>query len=223
MGVSKPEGQIAAFFDVDLTITNRDSFRYFLEVQYLHNFYNWHFAPLVFVYGIMKKMKFISLQSFKERALISFIGKTKSYIQEEGSYFTNRYLLLIIRSQALRKIRWHKKEGHLVYIATSSPDIYIKHLSEYLKCDGYECSRLAYRDNSFIGKFEGRDCLGHEKLDRLRIIAENLNIDIEASFGYADQESDIPLLEWVGFPTAVSPTSPLRKTAMHRGWKIEVW
>ncbi len=33
--------RIAAFFDLDLTITDRDSFRYFLEVYYLSKLTKW--------------------------------------------------------------------------------------------------------------------------------------------------------------------------------------
>ena len=113
--------------------------------------------------------------------------------------------------------------GHMVFIATSSPDIYVKPIAEYLKCDGYECSRLTFRNVIFIGKFQGRDCLGAEKSKRLRAIAEKKDLDIKSSYAYSDHESDLPLLEWIGNPTVVSPTMKLREIAMERGWKIEEW
>ena len=166
MVVNKPEKRIAAFFDLDLTITSLDSFRYFLKKQYIHDCRNWRFVPQVFLWGVLRKVRCISLQSFKEKALVCLTEKSETFVREVGKVFFERHLVNIIRIQAVKKIEWHKEMGHMVFIATSSPDIYVKPIAEYLKCDGYECSRLTFRNVIFIGKFQGRDCLGAEKSKR---------------------------------------------------------
>ena len=96
--------RIAAFFDLDLTITDRDSFRYFLEVYYLSKFTKWVYVPWILFFGIMRKLRFISLQTFKEKALISLIGKNETSIRQIGKPFLEKHLLNIIRKKALRKI-----------------------------------------------------------------------------------------------------------------------
>lgn len=223
MGVNDAKKRVAAFFDLDLTITRRDSFRYFLKKQYIPSRPNWRLAPQVLLWGIFRKLRIVSLKSFKEKALVSLVGKNETFIREIGESFLERHLLNIIRAKALERIGWHKEKGHFTFIISSCPDIYILPLAEYLKCDGYECSRLAFKNAIFIGKLEGRDCLGAEKTKRLRTIAENKNFDIESSYAYSDHESDLPLLEWIGNPTVVSPTMKLREVAVERGWKIEEW
>ena len=215
--------QVAAFFDLDLTITSRDSFRYFLKKQYINNYRNWSFASQVFLWGVLRKLRFISLKTFKEKAIVSLIGKNETFIREIGKVFFERHLINTIRIQAVKKVERHKDKGHMVFIATSSPDIYVKPVVEYLQCDAYECSRLAYRNSKFIGKIVGKDCLGAEKGERVRTIAENKGLDIENSYAYSDHESDLPLLEWIGNPTVVSPTIKLREIAVKRGWKVEEW
>ena len=118
---------------------------------------------------------------------------------------------------------WHKEKGHLTFIISSCPDIYISLLTEHLGCDGYECSRLFYENTKFIGRLEGKDCIGVEKVQRLKSVIKNKDLDLANSYAYSDHESDLPLLELVGIPIAVSPTKNLRRIATHRGWKIEEW
>ena len=223
MSLKRHHFRIAAFFDVDLTLCERDSFRYFLREEYICNPWNWRFAPCVFIFGLLRKMRLISLPNFKEKAIVSLAGKSKSFIQKKGKFFLKTHLLNTIRHKGMEKIIWHKKNGHLVFIATSSPDIYIKPLVEYLMCDGYVCSRLNYQDNVFTGRFEGKDCLGIEKVERLRKIRTDFSIDLGQSYAYSDHESDLPLLEWVGNPAAVNPTAVFHKIATEKGWAIEQW
>ncbi len=223
MGTNENQSRIAAFFDLDLTITNRDTFRYFLKEEYLSQWRKWPLLVQVCLFGLMRKVRVVSLQTFKERALISLLGKSELYIRETGMKFSEKYLKVTIRPEAVLRLRWHKANGHLVFLATSSPDVYVSSVADYLNCDGYECSRLSFLQNRFLGKFDGNDCEGVEKVRRLQIIAEEFHIDPNKSYAYSDHHSDIPLLEWVGKPVAVCPTLELKRMAEGRGWPIERW
>ena len=213
----------AAFFDLDLTITDRDSFRYFLAIYHISKLTGWVYLPWILILGILRKLRIISLKTFKEKALISLIGNSETSLQLIGKAFVDRHLLNFIRKRALNKIRQHKEMGHFTFIITSCPDIYMLSLAEHLKCDGYECSRLAYRNSKFIGKILDRDCFGSEKVMRLKAIAANSALDLSRSYAYSDHQSDLPLLELVGRPVAVTPTDLLRRIAIDKGWKIEEW
>lgn len=213
----------AAFFDLDLTLTDQDSFRYFLRVNYLQKSPNLIFIPYVAFYGFMRKFRLISLQTFKEKSLMFLRGKSKISIRTLGNQFFEAHLLKTIRKEARRRLNWHKKRKHLIFIVSSCPDIYVSLLSEYLQCDGYECSRLAYRYNRFVGRFDGGDCLGTAKVERIRRIVRNRDLALMDSYAYSDNDSDLPLLELVGNPVAVTPTKSLRRVAVDRGWEIAEW
>ena len=223
MAIKEEKYRIAAFFDLDLTITDRDSFRYFLKVYYLSKLTKWVYVPWLLFFGILRKLRFISLQTFKEKALVSLSGKNEIFIRQIGKLFLEKHLLDIIRKKALTRIRRHRELGHFTFIITSCPDIYVLPLVEYLKCDGYECSRLAYRNSKFIGRIVGKDCFGSEKARRLKAIVEDRTLDLSHSYAYSDHESDLPLLELVGMPVAVTPHGQLRRIAIDRGWRIEEW
>jgi phosphoserine phosphatase len=119
----------AAFFDLDLTITDRDSFRYFLKKHYFQKLWNWGFIPQIILSGLRRKIRSISLQTFKEKALVSLRGKDAAHIAKIGRHFFENHLQGIIREKALERITWHKRREHPLFIVTSCPDIYITQLS----------------------------------------------------------------------------------------------
>ena len=213
----------AAFIDLDLTILDVDSFRYFLKQEYLLNFRHWHYLPTIFIFGILRKIRVISLQNFKEKAFISLRGKDKKSIEEIGKDFFKKDLKNRIRDKAIEKVKYHKSNNELVFILSASPDIYIYPIAQFLECTDYQCSTLSYERNRFVGTFDGRDCLGDEKLKRMKQLSEIYSIDLSSSFAYSDNESDLPILEAVGNPIPITPSNKLRKVAVKSDWKIENW
>jgi phosphoserine phosphatase len=55
---------------------------------------------------------------------------------------------------------------------------------------------------------------------RQRLMEWGLDVDLCASFAYADSISDLPLLEFVGHPVAVNPDEQLAALAQERKWPI---
>ena len=47
--------------------------------------------------------------------------------------------------------------------------------------------------------------------------------DLQQAYGYADSHSDLPMLQAVGRPTAVSPDVTLFREARRARWPIEEW
>ena len=47
--------------------------------------------------------------------------------------------------------------------------------------------------------------------------------DLSKAYGYADSHSDLPMLQAVGRPTAVSPDVTLFREARKARWPIEDW
>lgn len=219
----KDTGDIAAILDLDLTLTNRDSFKTFLAWQYLYIKKNWNYAPIVFFWGCMRKTRLITLQMFKEKALASIKGVHRDNINKTGEYFFQNHMIKSIRPVAMKKIEWHRKHKHKIFLATASPDIYVHAVAKYVESDDYICSQLQYRNGIFSGKFEGKDCIGPEKAEQVKTILNRYNINTKISHAYSDNESDLPLFELIGNPVAVSPTKKLKSIALDRNWKVEIW
>lgn len=213
----------AVFFDLDLTITNVDTFRYFLRKHYILSPVRIHYSFYIFIFGMLRKLRLISLKSFKENALIGLKRMSKMEVTELGHTIFERNLKKHIRAEAIKQIELHKKKGDIVYIVSASPDIYVRAFSEYLDCDGYFCTELEFIDDIFTGNINGNDLIGHEKKEKIEEFTATKGIVLKNAYAYSDHDADIPLLNIVGNPVAISPTECLKRVAIKNNWPIKYW
>ena len=212
-----------AFFDLDLTITDVDTFRLFLRTYYAFKLKRIHYSLYILLFGLLRKARLISLQKFKESALIGLRGMTKNEIHVLGKEIFDAHLSETIRKKAKERIHMHKNNGDRVFLISASPDIYLDAFSTHLKCDGYFCTELEFQENIFTGRITGNDCIGVEKRIKIEsmILAHKLNINNVS--GYTDHDADIPFLECVGKPFAITPTKSLSEIADKNNWEIIHW
>ncbi|SEH08558.1 HAD family hydrolase [Candidatus Venteria ishoeyi] len=217
------DSKVAAFFDLDYTITNVDTFRIFLKKYYLSSPFKIHYVIFIFIFGVLRKFHLISLRTFKEKSLIGLKKMSRNEIYNLGEKFFILYLIKGIRRKAIKQIEKHKKNGDLVYIISGSPDIYLKSFNDYLNCDDYFCTNLEFEKNYFTGRISGNDCVGEEKLNRLNRISILEKLNVNKVFFYTDHDIDLPLLNRVGNPVAISPTKLLMEIAIKQNWSVKYW
>ena len=125
-----------------------------------------------------------------------------------------------VYAEARELLEWHKQQGHTVAIVTASPSVMVQPIAEELGADLLIASELGEED----GKFTGEMTLfnkGITKVHHIEDIAAKHGFNLAESFAYSDSGTDVPMLEMVGFPTAVNPDRALRKVAVERGWPIK--
>ena len=213
----------AAFFDLDLTLTNKDCFRLFLKSIYLYRFSGLIFIPYLLGLLILRKFKLISLKTFKGKSLICLKGMSQERIWAMGNLYFRYWIKQLLRPKALEKIKWHKYRGDRIFIISGSPDIYVHAVCDFIGCDDYACTRLEYDHNNFTGRILGNDCLGSEKERLIFAMAEWHKISLKESVAYSDHESDLLFLETVGKKIAVAPTRKLGEIALKKNWEIVQW
>ena len=81
-------------------------------------------------------------------------------------------------------------------------------------------TRLEVVEGKLTGRPEGTPLWGLGKARAVRTLAAAHDIDLKASFGYANGDEDVLFLESVGNPTAVSPGRGLKDEAANRGWPV---
>lgn len=213
----------AAFFDLDLTLTQKDCFRLFLKTIYLSRTSKLVFLPYLLSLLILRKTRLITLKTFKEKSLICLKGSSPGRIRAMGDFFFQHWIKPLLRQKAIDKVKWHKHRGDRIFIISGSPDIYVHAVCNFLGCDDYACTRLGYDNGIFIGKIMGPDCLGLEKEKLIYALAACHKIDLEASVAYSDHESDLPFFESTGKKVAVTPTPTLEQIALTKNWEIVKW
>ena len=116
----------AAFFDLDLTLTQQDCFRLFLKFIYFTRLSGFMHFPYIAGLLILRKTRVISLKTFKERSLVLLKGLTKESIAALGSLFFKHRIKPMLREKPLEKIAWHKYGGDRIIVISGSPDIYVQ-------------------------------------------------------------------------------------------------
>jgi putative phosphoserine phosphatase/1-acylglycerol-3-phosphate O-acyltransferase len=114
----------------------------------------------------------------------------------------------------------HRQAGHLLVLATTTPEDLVRPLAEQLGIDDVVATRYARSDGVYTGKLEGSFVWGFGKLSALRKWADGNDVDLSESFGYSDSINDLPMLSAVGHAVAVNPDLALHAFATVRRWPV---
>ena len=96
-------------------------------------------------------------------------------------------------------------------------------LGELLQADEVMASRCGVSAGRFTGELSSGPLSGTAKAEAAEAWATQSGVDLSESYAYADDMSDLPLLELVGHPVAVNPERRLEKLARSRGWPVRHW
>jgi HAD superfamily hydrolase (TIGR01490 family) len=181
-----------ALFDFDGTMTSKDS---------LIDFIIYSFGVKSFLMGCISISPTISGSIFgitsRSRAkekLLSYYLKDLDFelFKKMSSKYSRQRLPAILKQHALRKLYWHKSQGHKVAIVSAS----IEHwLHEWCKRNGIDliATKLETENDKLTGKFFPRNCKGIEKVRRIK---ETYNLtEFSYIYAYGDSPGDKEMLE----------------------------
>ena len=108
----------------------------------------------------------------------------------------------------------HRAAGRKLVMATTSPEAFVRPLSEALGFDDVICTKWKSVDGVYMGELDGPFVWGKEKADAVAAWAEANGVLLDRSYAYSDSYYDSPMLDSVGHPVAVNPDPNLTTTAM---------
>jgi len=202
MATVAPAPRVVAAFDFDGTITDRDTLVPFLVLAFGRARVAAAFAALAFT-GIGYALRLVDVDEFKRRVLRRLVaGAPASRLRALGPAHA-RAIVPWVRSQALQRMEWHRAQGHVLVLVSSTLDLYLEPMAALLGFDRLLCSRLEVRVDAdgverCTGELEGRDCTGLEKLRRLVACVGGLEgVELHA---YGDSAGDRALLAAADHP-----------------------
>jgi HAD-superfamily subfamily IB hydrolase, TIGR01490 len=205
--------RIAAFFDIDGTISREglisEMFKKMIKYELIDNskwdnevepaFTRWD--KRVGDYDIyLQKMVDIYTETVKNTSAFHIAYIAKKVIEQKGER---------VYTYSRERIRWHKKQGHIVVAISGSPIELVSEVSRMYGMDDYRGTIYQVGKN---GTYNGEIIPMWDSQSKRKAVlemAEKHDIDLSQSYAYGDTNGDYSMLQLVGNPVAVNPTREL--------------
>jgi HAD superfamily hydrolase (TIGR01490 family) len=212
---------IGAFFDFDRTLLMENSPK--LGIRYL-----WDIGQVSLPY-VLKIMianwfyqKDLISETLMARLLLTYYRNRELTPFEQGSEsYYHAVLKPHLAPNIVARVHAHQELGHTLILISAGIRYLLKPVVKDLGFHHLICTDLKVgSDGLLTGHANGFVCTGVNKKKAALELCRELDLDLGHSYAYGDHHSDLFLLELVGNPHAVEPTSTLRREALRRGWPI---
>jgi len=156
------------------------------------------------------------------------IKKNKSYltglpvgrVEAAAVDLATKILPEYFNARVVGRIREHGEAGDISVLLTGAPQFLAEPLGRALGMGHVIGSRLEAGEGVFTGGMPLVHPFGREKVRLAEELCGKLGCRLNEAAAYADSKDDLPLLESVGRPVAVSPDRRLRVEAERMGWEV---
>ncbi|GAB3100539.1 HAD-IB family phosphatase [Lysobacter terrae] len=180
-----------ALFDFDGTITDREMYVPYLE-QAVPPLRLAIGKVLLAPLGIGYKLGWVPANLVRA-AVIRFglSGLSLARLQASGVAFAEQVLPATIRPEALERLRWHQARGDTVVVVSGALEVALAHWCAQHRVE-LLASCLEIRGGIATGRYAGAQCVGEEKVRRVR---ERFNLSHFATIhAYGDTPEDEAML-----------------------------
>lgn len=215
-----------AFFDLDGTLISETSllgfYRFYLETEWpgqgtqLHHDFTQRLAELQH-----RHIDRAEINAWFYRSC--FAGISVERVRE----LSQRWLVSrlkdphFLKQKVLDRMRWHRAAGAGCVLVTGSFREVAAPLARHFGMDDWLCAPLEQIDAIYTGALTAHPMIGAGKSRAIQQFLAERRIEPEACFGYGDDHSDIPFLQCVGHPHALSSGSAeLLDHARTAGWSV---
>lgn len=195
-----------AIFDVDFTLTKKETLMQFYKYMIKKDFKNIIYLPRAIYSGLMFKLKIYDEKKTKETFLKFIKGLTVKEIDDLANDFYNNVIVDILYLNAIDMIKKCKDEGYTVVLISASPEFYISKFKNIEEVDITFGTKFMFNNNRFICKMDGENCKGQQKVTVLKDYFKlyGIQVDWKKSKMFSDSLSDKPLLDLVGEPYIIN-------------------
>ncbi|MEO1262822.1 MAG: HAD-IB family hydrolase [Bacteroidota bacterium] len=139
---------------------------------------------------------------------------------EVGEEVYLKHLADEIYPEARAMVAAHLEKGHTVAIVSAATPYQVDPIARDLMIDHVMCTRMEVHKGKFTGRIIEPACWGDGKAFAAHELAEKYNLDLTKSYFYTDSAEDLPLLEIVGKPYPMNPSTKLSALAFQNDWPV---
>jgi phosphatidylglycerophosphatase C len=210
-----------AFFDLDGTITHRDTL--FPLVLRLLARRPLHLLRLVGVAPAAIRFFFDHDRGALKQSLlrVTLRGLRRSDLEVSAREFVRDVIARQCFADALAKIRRHREAGHFLVLMSASVDFYVPEFGRQLGFDHVISTGVRWNGDRLDGTLTTANRRGEEKARCVReLLAQRADTE---TFAYGNSDSDLPHLEIVRHGLLVNGSSGARRKAAALGVETGDW
>ena len=210
---------IVALFDLDYTLLDGDC-----EYLWSDFLFKNRLVDAQFVDGIARyyeDYEMGSLDMYEYEAYL--LQPLKSFSTEKLLSLRKIYLESIpalIRPALLARLEWHRAQKHELLLITASNSFLAEPIAALLNFSNLICTQIEMIENEFTWNIKGTPAFQDGKTQLLDHWLCQRGLSLKGSWGYSDSHNDLPLLQIVEHPVAVTPDPVLGRYARKSGWEI---
>ncbi len=212
-----------AFYDLDGTLVSS-------TVVHQYGFYARHLpsrpqavvktGKLVLSIPLLAALDCYSRRSFNEFFYGAYRGMRRRWLEETADDLFRKVLHPATYPGAKALIEGDRAAGFRCVLVTGSLDFALGPVVRHFGFDDLISNRLVFRGGVATGEIEPPLIAEREKVEAMERLCRRYNVNAADSKAYSDSMSDVPVLEAVGHPPAVSPGRRLRRIAKQRAWPV---
>ena len=212
----------AAFFDLDKTVIAKSSTLAFGKPFYKGGLVNRaavlksSFAQFVY---LLQGADEDSMDKMRDYLKVLCAGWPVAQVQAIVAETLTELITPLVYAEAVSLLEQHHTAQRDLVIVSSSGEEVVAPIGDLLGVDHVIATRMVIEEGRYTGDIEFY-AYGEGKASAMRTLAREQGYDLAACYAYSDSFTDLPMLELVGYPTAVNPDKALRRAAEERGWPI---
>lgn len=217
---NSPEGPaVGAFFDFDGTVIAGYSVAAFIR----HHIRTLDLNASATVKTLLAGTQGIETEEdfvkFLGITLRLWAGRTPEELEKLGRQLFRDEIGPSVYPESWRLVRAHLEQGHTVVLASSATRFQTDPAAKALGIPHQIYTAVEVgEDGRLTGHPDGRSPYGEGKAAAVKAFAAEHEVDLDQSFAYSNGNEDVAFLATVGRPTALNPSSGLRRAAAERGW-----
>lgn len=212
-------GDIAALFDMDHTITWKNSGLTSVQFARKQGMIPVGFLLKGMVQIGLYRLSLVNIESWYEENMGMLAGLTMDDMDRFSSQWFEDMVKRSIYREAVQLLKDHGEKGHRVAIVSNSPPFFVKPLAQALGIRDIICTQVETDNGILTGKLIRPLCYGKGKKEYAIRWARENDIDLLKSYFYTDSFFDIDLMHAVGFPVATNPDHKMRRAAKQNNWQ----
>jgi len=215
-----------AIFDFDGTLYREETFQLLMDHLKVHPTYYTKYPKFlrsILPRYISYKLKLYPEKRMKERSMQIYIQALNDLSKDELiEYFAEiaDKMQDHFNTNVIEQLQQHVKQKDYIMLVSGAFTPLLTAVCKHLHFDIIIGTDIPFNGQAIAHPQTIEHIQGQRKNEKILKALKNYTIDWENSYAYSDSYSDLPVLQLVGNPVAVSPDKRLLTYARKHRWKI---